>query len=510
MNSDNLNTNLTYNFNNTNFVLEDLIYIPTGKYMEMFNRPYVIHTTKDALEEVSIRLEDTKAGKITPNLLNGIANNIIQPSQQPFPTIITNNWINTKKYIFMLKVRHLDFTGVDNVYYIQGYTEYDGISSNGHIDKNLVHFINSIIETNYIQVNTPIGIQIKEKLTYIYNVINNYNNQDYIFLQRPTDIYNISNTFKTQDLFKTIDSNFTPSIINTEYSLDPFSHIPKTSKISNNITTEYLSEVLNIGINMNKEQDFIDTLSTVSFNGDEHLNTFKVYEKSLQENKFLMLLKLIEGYRFVNNNFKFNSLMNIDPTIYNRFKVLNITKDYINPLLSSTPEVGDYWHGQDPVTLKAYSLIENAVALATRYGFSKLYFTASNMTNPLNEMTIFITNFNSFINLSEVDFNFLLELFKERFITEVLINETFENKINIHVDFYIDILGTSKIYLQYGVYPANWYTIPTFANSSFNPIITSNNEMLQNNAFLLSNAAEVIINEQNKNNSPFVMNSNYF
>lgn len=261
---------------------------------------------------------------------------------------------------------------------------------------------------------------------------------------------------------------------------------------------------------MHKEVEFIDSLSSVSFNGDPFLNAYSTYEKSLQDNRFIMALKLTEGYKIATNNFRFSSLMAIDPTIYNRFKVLNITKDYVNPIMSSTPEVGDFWHGQDPVTLKAYSLIENAVALATRYGFSKIFFTASNMTNPTGEATVFITNFNSFINLPEEEFNFLLEIFKEKFITEILINETFENKVNIHTDFYIDILGTSKIYLQFSTYQPNWYTIPTFANSNFNPVVTIDNGMLQDNAFLLSNAAEIILKEQNKFNQPFTVNPSYY
>ena len=493
----------------SNFVLEDLIYIPMGNYVEMYNRPYRIHSTKDALDRISIRMEDTKSGKATPNILNGITNEIIQPSQEPYNTIINRDWITTKKYIFMLKVRYLDAIGNDNIYYIQGYTEYDGITANGHIDNNLVHYINSIKETNYIQISTPIGIQVKERLTYIYNVINN-SSQNYLFLQRPTDIYRVAEAKKSENFLNNIGNGYITSINNTECTLNPYSNLSKTSKISNNITSEYLSEILNIGFNMHKEVEFIDSLSSVSFNGDPFLNAYSTYEKSLQDNRFIMALKLIEGYKIATNNFRFSSLMAIDPTIYNRFKVLNITKDYVNPIMSSTPEVGDFWYGQDPVTLKAYSLIENAVALATRYGFSKIFFTASNMTNPTGEATVFITNFNSFINLPEEEFNFLLEIFKEKFITEILINETFENKVNIHADFYIDILGTSKIYLQFSTYQPNWYTIPTFANSNFNPVVTIDNRMLQDNAFLLSNAAEIILKEQNKFNQPFTVNPSYY
>ena len=116
--------------------------------------------------------------------------------------------------------------------------------------------------------------------------------------------------------------------------------------------------------------------------------------------------------------------------------------------------------------------------MAMKYGFNKLFFTVSNMANPSSIADVFITNFKSFINLDEQDFSYLLEIFKSKFITDVFLGETMGGVVPLHAEVYVDLLGTSKIYLNYGGFNANWYTIPTTANSLFSPVLTVNNQTL--------------------------------
>ena len=56
----------------------------------------------------------------------------------------------------------------------------------------------------------------------------------------------------------------------------------------------------------------------------------------------------------------------------------------------------------------------------------------------------------------------------------------------------MDILGTSKIYLQYAGFPGNWYTIPTFANSLFSPVLSVDEGGINATASGLQRAIEVI------------------
>jgi hypothetical protein len=125
------------------------------------------------------------------------------------------------------------------------------------------------------------------------------------------------------------------------------------------------------------------------------------------------------------------------------------------------------------------------------------------MTNPTGIPEVFITNFNSFINLDEIEFNYLLEIFKERFISDIFLNETSLGVIPMHVEYYIDLLGTSKINLSFAGYPSNWYTIPTFANSNFAPVVTIDKNTLDYSTYQLNGIIESI-------SSNFQQNRNYF
>lgn len=474
-----------------NFSIEELVYIPMGNYMPMLNRPYMVNPSANAIEQISERLYDTKAGKVTPGIVNGLANEIIQPSSVGYMSMCNADWVSTKKFIFMLKVRSIDPVGVEVNSYIQGYTEFDGITNSGHIDPNMVHFINNVIETTTMAIQTPLGVIRKEKLHRIYNVFFNgtYNE---VYTQRPSDVLENINLLNMQQFINdpTMTGQYMGGYMN---SLDTKAI---SSSVENNITTEYLSKILTHGMHEVKNKDiFINTYEISSGMAPES----RLPEPSINDNRFLKYISRVAGFKVVREFFAFQTLMSIDPTIYNRFKVYNITKDYVDPTMMQTPEVGDHWEGRDTVTLKAYSLIENSVSLATKYGFNKIYFTASNMTNPTGLAEVFITNFNSFINLEEHEFNFLLEIFKEKFITEIFLNETNSGILPMHVEGYIDLLGTSKINLSFAGMPANWYTIPTFANSLFSPVVSIDKQAVD---FMSSQLGSVIDTLTSKYNIP--------
>jgi len=469
-----------------NFLLLDLIYIPMGHHLPMYSRPYIVNASHQAVDTISSRLEENKIAKITPSILNETTSGILQRSAVPYQTSINNDWVSTRRYIFLLKVKAFDALGTEINSYIQGYTEYDGITNNGNIDTNLVHYINNVIETTELVTNTPFGIERVERLFKIYNVFFSQDDSDY-FTQRPGDILENINILNMSDIMggDNIQAYHVSNFIN------PFNNNVVGSSIDNGIASEYLSKILNTGVLANKSRE----VHIGSYDiGEQNTVETRISEPSLNDNRFIKYISAMMGFKSTRNNFTFNQLMSIDNSIYNRFKVINITKEVVNPVISNTPEVGDYWNGQDPVTVKAYSLIESSVSMALKYGFSKLYFTATNMNNPTGISEIFITNFNSFINLDEHGFNFLLQIFKEKFITDIFLPESNGSVIPMHMEGYIDILGTSKIFLSYGGYPSNWYTIPTIANSVFSSAITVNKDAFNATSFNIGQVINTISN----------------
>jgi hypothetical protein len=483
-----------------NFYIEDLIYIPTGDYNPMFNRPYQVNPSADTIEILKGKLEENHTSNITTDILSGYASNFIAPSAVGYQTNIDQGWVTTKRFIFLLKASFVGPTGNVTKLYIQGYTNYDGISQFGTVDPNLLHHINNVIETTVFSFNTPMGIIVEEKLNKIYNVVTNTVEYCDIFLQRPRDIFsNVMFNDFVNTAFTDYTSNPQFNSVNSQNKNCQLSGHDKRSigtSIENNVPTMYLARILNAGLNSKADNDFaLDSMYQLPTN-----TAFEsLPEPSLQDNLFIHKLSLLEGNKLATSTFRFSTLHMVNPDIVDRFKLLNITKDFVDPNIMRTPNVGEFWDGQDLITPKAYSIIESSVSLAVRYGFSKLYFTASNMLDMTGQPHMVISYFNSFLNLKEEDFNRLLSIFQTKYLNEVVMDECRFTNMPIHIEMYVDILGTSKINLSYGGSHPTWYTIPTFANSNFIPVVTINKTAFDETANAINNSIELLGATSNRN-----------
>lgn len=462
---------------NENFILEKLIYIPVGNHNPVYIRPYVISPSAEAIGALQDKVASKKGGKLAPDDVAGVASGIVQYSATAFPSAINDSWLRERRYIFLLKVNYIDSLGLTNNFYIQGYTEYDGISMSGYVDPKLKHIVNNIIETISIEQATPLGIERKERLKAIYNVFSHFNQYEQIFTQRPNDVLETLEQLETLNILK--GTSFDVNYYNTSNTITNFDNKVISSNVNNNITSEYLTNLINSGVMSFIDRDMF-VVSNDAVNSVDDIK-LRVPEPSIEDNRFMRFISQREGFKLTNNHFRYGTLAAIDPTIDNRTLIIKLTKENIDPFTAKTPEVGEYWHGQDPVTLKAYSLLENSVSLALKYGFEKIYFAATNM-NPLNPVTtpdMIVYNFNSFINLDDTGLIYLIENFKQRFINEIFLNESNYGNNPLNVELYIDLINTSKIYLEYAGYPGNWYTIPTFANSAFSPVLTLDKSTLE-------------------------------
>lgn len=470
---------------NLSFLIEEIYYFPTRQQVPMYLRPYVFNTDDVTLNMVNERMEQNHSGTVTPAILSGLAGGLIQPSSVGVQTGIDNAWVSQDRYIFMLRARHVNHFGMEVINYVFGYTDHAGITPTGAVDPNMQHYINNVIETVVDTITYPTGAVRSEKLHSIYNTIaSNSPNQADLFTQRPVDIYN---TYSMNQLaqFSDVDANF----FNASSVITPFSNNVVTSTTENSITTEYLGKILTSGIQSFKTREVhVNAYQMGSSDPAEKFFT----EPSVNECAFVRTLSRAAGFRNVVGNFTFSAMMSMDPTVYDRFELFNTTSDFSNPLLTRTPEVGEDWVGQDMITTRAYSLMSNSVAMATKYGFTRLYFIATNKMDVTGTYSCSITNWKSFLSVSQQDQNYLIDLFKDRFNMEIFLNETNMGRVPVYMECYVDLLGTTKIYLEYGGYQGVWFTAPTFANSLYRPEITTDQGMVEVAATHIGQAIEAI------------------
>lgn len=454
--------------------IEDLMYIRMGRYVPVYSRPYVSNMHQEAVSTLIDRMNERKLKNVTSEVLSGISSSLISPSATPVHSEVNTAWVDQKRYLFVLKTSHVDTYNIKHVSYFQGYTSYDGITSNGSIDMNMEHRINSVIETVVHEINTPYGVEYKERLLRIYNVFTPREGDTSInmYCQRPYDIFYNLNTMEQNQIL-----NNNATIYDTRYAMQSVYGSVFGSNVKNQIPTSYVSDVINIGINHKTSPDFDE-----SFSNSNVFNLNSSSEPFINDNYFIKHLKLIYRGRDLSpmntSVFNFHQLMTMDKTIYDRFKVFELTKTNIDVYASQSPEVGEYWHGRDTATITAYSVIEASVSLALRYGFTKLYFTATNMADPLATPYCIITSYQSYLKIDQDSMFKLLETFKSAFLNEVFRDETNNFALNYEFFVMVDVLGTTKVSIRQPGSPEVWYTIPTFANSLFSPVVTTNKNAL--------------------------------
>ena len=484
------------NLTGIQFTLEKLVYFPMRNFNPMPLRPYVFNAQADAMETLGRRLQEANVGKVTPAALSGITAGLVTPSTVPYGSVIDAGWVGQPRYLFMMKVSHVEYTGVTICSYFFGYTEFNGIStmhSSANIDLDMTHYVNNVIDTSVHTFQTPLGTVRTEKLQRFYNTI--YSQQGFgnatVHTQRPTDIYNAIQANEMASVMAT--DQFTINALSTTGMVSPFSNNVVSSTSENGIASDYLARLLTGAVQATKNRE----IHVNSYQTSEDMSSSHHFvEQGVAESTFLRYLSRQSGYQTVSPMFTMNNLMTVDSTIYNRFEVFELTNDFASPVLSATPEVGEFWHGQDMVTCKANSLLENCVGLATKYGFQVISFKATNMAGPMAGVTIGVLDFNSFLSLSRNDFAWLVDIFKAKFESEIFINETNGGTVPLNMECHVNMLGASKIYLEYAGFPGVWYTAPTFASSLYSPVVTATDESLSYAASQVSRVVNTLLDAQ--------------
>lgn len=456
------------NLNISPLVIEELYYIPAGYHVPVYKRPYVANMNGAAVYTLIDRMKENRLNNVNEAVLSGISKDLIAPSSQPVLSAINDSWVTEKRYMFILKCYYVDNFDMKKNIYLQGFTSHAGITPNGHADMEMQHYVNSVIETSYITQQTPFGIVEQERLLRIYDVLQNTSQASdiYEYTQRPYDIY--FNLFN-QELTNNVINGYA-KVTDTRYTLSPMFSAPVGSSVKNNVLTSYIANVVNVGINNLNTPNFDETFesnSTYSINSSN--------EPNFTDNYFFKYLRM-KTQRRGGNTFSFKDLFDLDTTIYDRFKLIELTKSNIDVFAANSPQTGEYWTGRDMITLTAYSVIEASVATALRYGFTKLYFTATNMADPLSTPYVIISSFNSFLKVDQDTIFSLLESFKQNFLNSIFMDETHGNTIPMELFVMVDIMGTTKVSIKAPGTPETWFTIPTFANSLFAPVVTVNKQ----------------------------------
>lgn len=441
-----------------------LILTEAGIYNTFYERPYETEVNYNVQEALNAFYNnDIKNNgydsKVSAMSLNSAAPNLVVPSAIPKAAIAIPNGWNTPRFRFMLEVEVEAMSTM--VYFIQGYSDYMDLSHNGLIDPNMTMYINSIISVSRTYMNDG-GIRdiVVSNDNVIYNA-SDIQTADHHYTIRPMDVFNgIESSYignYNDESFSTGNSNY----VDTRSRV---TNMTSVSSRSNNVGSQYASSLINATLTSRNLTD-IGSSSSDMFSKAKSI----VGENNLFTNPIIRLLAMGNDKMIV-NNFRFDDLNNIDPSVVSKTNVINATQGSMNGL-----NMGSYtetWDKTDTESVAATMLSNGVTFLMSKYLLGKIDFSITNKTLD-GSYAIFIAGCKSFINGDTMKY---IEAFKDAVIHELMPTITNNNCLQVEINIRADVYKDVWVAISVNDGPTIEYASPSFCDSLTTPIITTNEQ----------------------------------
>lgn len=436
----------------------------TGTYNPIHHRPMTSHVSADALDRIVNRIEYNHTRRIDPMTVAGIATDIIAPSAvagQQLPML--NGW-DTRRIRFILNViiQHVATGLQDEEYFIQGFTDHVGVSLNGSIDPNMMFIVNSFVKVdNYINYDQGGGIRYERKIGESGQIINGdiiYQNMGMnVYGLRPSDMFmgiQSAHIHGSQlDNANTFDNRFRfngKALKNNKYHVTPAAYLAS-------VTDSYCMANLSARIQANSA-DIYETSKGL------------VNQDNISYNSFFRIIKNLKGY--ANGTiFTMADLEYLDPNISRVTNYLSIGPTNV----SSFHHMGqtEFWDGANKETQFATILCNAVPALLMELMISKLAIIVSNnvVANAEPQMQVL-----DLISITGAEATPFFEVFRNRFLREVMEDITYNNQIKYNLRMFVDVFGDTKLTLSLNGGPDIDYVTPTFCDSILTPMMTNSRD----------------------------------
>ena len=453
-------------YNNPNGKLEGfsvvkLLIMETGSYNDQFIRPYTMDVRQEHIDAVNNVVGDSPS--VTPASLAGVASSFFKIAAVPEKVAkIANGW-GTKRCRYLMEIAY-NRGGMRTHELIAGYTEHHGIStltSAAHVDPDLMFFINTVTVVRMDAVPPAIYGNVPAKSPRVVNtshVLSDHQSaafkpsmplNDRIFDLRPQDVVN---TLQASSVLH----NYNPDNVIDGVSI--LSNAPKLSARSHCIPSSYTSKILT-AFQLSQETNM--GIASESLNELHGL----VRDPAIDHGGFVGKLRNLAGVAVA--AFSYKDLCKLDPTIDQR-------KIYVKAKQIHNAGNTEYWQGANITTQYASILAQTIPSIMSEVGLTTISFRATNVTSTGTTVDDGFVIVSGQTFATGADLARPAELFKLRLKREVLDDLTFNNQISFTLLAEVDLVGDTRIQLSVNNEPLTPYCVPSFADASFSPMVTSN------------------------------------
>ena len=465
-----------------------LVFVQTGGQVKQFIRPFTAFVNQNIQNSFNEAITGS-LNNITPHI-SGIANDIIHPqSVHQGEVAIPNGW-GEQKLRFYMEVESPEYAGGKKTVIVSGFTDIYDVSYNGMINPETRMYINNTLTVNDSNVMTPNGIITQRNVVNSQHVLHGNSRLAItgpsLVTLRPYDVFSqlgsgvlSENSAGFIDCNAMFDNNMQLASRKDEFSTTYLNNAYKAYNAANKNDSSY--DI----VEENKNRAFMNNYSS---DQDVYINAKKYSTQFTKgHDDFIRILKM----RTSMNHQDFftygelcdacggNSVDNIAQVVRKGNEVKNLSM--YNPFSTAS------WAGANYETVDASYLAHAIPSLMLDLMLSEIHVASTN-DNIFGGVKTTVQACNGFSN--KLDITPYMHGFIQRFEFEIMPVLTKQNTRKVGIFLHFNIIGESYIKLKYDNEHFHEFSIPTFCDGFFSPLISRSQMDLQN----MSRTLDILLN----------------
>ncbi len=464
--------------------IRKLVLRESGTYNPQFARSYETHLQASSVNALVEKASEVGNKAFSPTALSGLASNMISISAAPEsnnPLGIKNGW-GSARLLFFMDVWVKDISGAQTEYFIQGYTDYSGLSlQSKSLDPQMVFYINNIVTSRIIENGPPSFIDNNHLLHNSKSF-----NESPMFVMRPEDVYKMLTSSSFARTMHDTGSNM-PAVYDNRYNLGRNPHM---SKRTNSIASNYTSKLLTGFVTAS---NLADPVANPTDTYDAATNY--VGENNVSLNPFLSALARQRSSGVIAGEFTWSNLLALQPELNNPSNPILVVAVSGPTQMNQSHQAGSTasWASASIETKYAATISQAVPALMLECMLYQVSFSCNNMMNidtaGFSGIYTVMTNAMSMSGGATVPD---IERFRTRLEFEVLKDISYNNQQKFNLTVKSSVFGETWVSIQIDGGPQYDFVTPTFCDGIITPVVTQDYKKLDSMATGIDNLVSQI------------------
>lgn len=457
------------------FVVEEMYFVETGTFGDQFLRPYRSHMSESTRDEYLDAVADDS--RVSNKMLAGIASKIIKPTTEAGPVIdIANGW-GERRYMFHIKLRVGEHLNGGIYQYITGYTDYTEPSFNKSLDPRMRLYFNNSVTANIKDVRGPNGISrqgVVRDASHIIippSVIGNGPELD-----RRYDEVELMSPAHVMGALMTNTSPVATTDMRVGLKRNEVTKVKRDRGVATTFLTDSINGLVTAKLEMDSQNHWDENMGSGFISEDQRLYGeagVRCREPSIVQDKWLAWLDDSTGFqydRFISYGELCQKISYLDDLV----RVHGIGGVHQESRVS---ERGQYenWNTSNMETVIATAFAYSVPAMMMELTLTRAVIILTNLTTD-SKIDVDVKDIASFAE--GVDLSRYIDRLTDRLVDELFIDLSHNGEVALWVELEVDVEYGTFIAVRYDGGPAIEYSMPTFADALYSPIVTHRRQNL--------------------------------